>query len=102
MIQEPSRPSNTLTPEKYEEIKIPKEFQFESIDKCNSKNKLIETNYLSFGNNYLLLNKLYESNFNLSENGQVFINSIIGGIVAQNAINFINKSGTPINQFLIY
>ena len=88
--------------EKYEEIKIPKEFQFKSIDKCNSKNKLVETNYLSFGNNYLLLNKLYESKFKLTENGKVFINSIIGGIVVQNVINFINKCGTPINQFLIY
>jgi ubiquitin-activating enzyme E1 len=68
--------------EKYEEIKIPKKIHFKSID--NIKYKI--DNYLD------------------SENGQghVFINSIIGGILSQNIINYINKSGTPINQFISY
>jgi len=64
--------------EKYEEIKILKKFQFKPIDN-NTINKFVD-----------------------SEFGYVFINSIIGGIVAQNVINYINKSGTPINQFISY
>jgi ubiquitin-activating enzyme E1 len=66
--------------EKYEEIKISKKFTFKSFD--NTKYKI--DNYLDY------------------EYGFVFINSIIGGIVAQNVINYINKSGTPINQFISY
>jgi len=67
--------------EKYEEIKIPKKFTFKTIYDSNIKINL---------------------EFPDSEYGYVFINSIIGGIVAQNVINYINKSGTPINQFLSY
>lgn len=92
--------------EKYEEIKISKDFIFNSIDKCNSKSKIVETNYISYGSNYNKLNELYKTNFNfLDKNttyGHIFINSIIGGIVAQNVINFVNKNGTPINQFVIF
>lgn len=69
--------------EKYEEIKIEKIFQFKSIDN-NIINKIDK--FIDFEFNY----------------GFVFINSIIGGIVAQNVVNYINKSGTPINQFLSY
>ena len=64
--------------EKYEEIKIPKIFHFKSIDN-NTINKFVDSKF-----------------------GYVFINSIIGGIVAQNVINYINKSGTPLNQFISY
>lgn len=90
--------------EKYEEIKICKDFQFESIDKCNIKSKIVETDYIHFGSTYNILEQLYKSNFKFenSDYGFVFINSIIGGIVAQNIINYINKNSTPIDQFLIY
>lgn len=71
---------NLVQLEKYEEIKKPKEFYFKSINNFTNK----------FTNNLV------------DSNGFVFINSIIGGIVAQNVINYINKSGTPINQFLSY
>lgn len=67
--------------EKYEEIKISKKFTFKPISDSNIK--------INF-------------KFPDSEYGYVFINSIIGGIVAQNVINYVNKSGTPINQFLSY
>lgn len=67
--------------EKYEEIKISKKFTFKPIYDSNIKINL---------------------EFPDSEYGYVFINSIIGGIVAQNIINYVNKSGTPINQFLSY
>jgi len=65
---------------KYEEIKIPKEFTFKSI-------------------NEFVIPSFVESKI---KNGYVFINSIVGGIVTQNIINFINKVGTPINQTLSY
>lgn len=69
--------------EKYEEIKISKTFKFKPIDN-NIINKI---------------DKFIDSDFNY---GYVFMNSIIGGIVAQNVVNYINKSGTPINQFISY
>jgi len=69
--------------EKYEEIKKEKVFTFKVIDN-NIINKI---------------GKLIDSEFDY---GYVFINSIIGGIVAQNVINYTNKCGTPINQFLSY
>jgi ubiquitin-activating enzyme E1 len=90
--------------EKYEEIKISKKFTFDSIQNCNNKLKIVETDYINYGSNFKKLNELYKSNFEFKDEdyGFVFINSIIGGIVAQNVINFVNKCGTPINQFIIY